>query len=196
MDFETKIVSRHYPKTKLKWGYKTISCLTHLQTKYLVKKLHLPIINVWLKSYETKAKCVACSSCCFGLVRFRVTSFLFELTCVSFVHHSWTKVSLSFENPSNLFFLQERSNCEMLKICRDCYHIKAWWMFFLSVPNNHERVLTPTSMLLETSLLIVAYSNTPLWANTMLECDLFMEPNCDWKVFMIASCAFTSWGLG
>ncbi len=195
------------PKTKLKWRYKTISCLTHLKTKDLVKKLHLPIIDVWLKSYKqeqskvfaltwlSRKKCVACSSCCFGLVRFRVTSFLFEMTHVSFVHYSWTRISLSFENAFNLFFLRERSNCETLKIYKDHYHIKAWWMFFLMVPNNRERVLTPTSLLLKTSLLIVAYSNTPLWANALLECDLFMEPNCDWKLFMIASCVFTSWGL-
>jgi hypothetical protein len=118
--------------------------------------------KVFALTWFWKRKCVACSSCCFGPMHLQVTSFLFELTHVSFVHHSWTRALLSFESPSNLFFLWKRSNCEALEICRDYCRIKARWMFFLLVPNNRESVLTPTSLSLKTSLLTTNSSNTPL----------------------------------
>lgn len=56
--------------------------------------------------------------------------------------------------------------------------------------------MTWTSLALKASLLIDASTNTPLQTSTLLECEFFMEPNYDQKLFMNDNCVFASWGLG
>jgi hypothetical protein len=101
----------------------------------------------WLSS----KKCVARSSYCFGLMHLRATSFLFGLTCVSFVHRKQTMSLVFYDNPSSFFFLQERAHCDTPRVWREWQHSMAHWMSVLLIPIMCEIVLILGSCVLATA---------------------------------------------